>query len=315
MAVSPVFQVNLLRQYIIALTVNLKPELGGAPKQLNLIFDSGAVNGLIGIGAALYLHHLEKIKHIKVNKVSGCSIGSLIALWYICGCPETIYSRIETLFAYYKKHKNFFIFEEIVRGVIQDFFATDEAVGEKLNGILYINYYDTKKCKQRVVSKFRNRPHLTRCILRSAHIPFLTNRSHKYQGRYIDGIAPFIFKIAKNDTSCKNLFIQLIQFTRPLDTLCVKKETNIYTRLLRGVMDTNDFFINGLTKVCTYVNLKTRLHLWARQCFVLCILFLVDLFFFLKNALPLPFKKTFCYNQLCAVLCKISWPMILNIVT
>lgn len=304
------FQVNLLRQYIIALTVNLKPE--PAPRHLNLIFDSGAVNGLIGIGAALYLHHLEKIKYIKVNKISGCSVGSLIAMWYICGCPETIYSHIETLFAYYKKHKNFFIFEEMVKVLIQQFFATDEAVGEKLNGVLYINYYDTKKCKQRVVSKFKNRAHLTRCIIRSAHIPFLTSSSHKYQGRYIDGIAPFIFKIDKNDT-CKNLFIQLIQFMSPLDSLRVKKDTNIYSRLLRGVVDTNEFFINGPSSVCSYVNYKTRLHLWFRQYFVLFILYLVDLFFFLKNAIPVSFKKTFCYNQLCTVLCKFGWPTILNL--
>jgi hypothetical protein len=306
------FQVNLLRQYINALTVNLHSV--GEPKPLNLIFDSGAVNGLIGIGAALYLHHLEKIKHIKVNKVSGCSVGSLIALWYLCGCPETIYSHIETLFAYYKKHKDFFIFEQMVKAVIQQFFITDAAVGEKLNGILYINYYDTKKCKQRVVSKFKNRAHLTRCIIRSAHIPFLTSKSHKYQGRYIDGIAPFIFKIDKN-TSCKNLFIQLIQFTRPFDSLRVKKETNIYSRLLRGVVDTNEFFINGSSSVCSYVNYKTRIHLWYRQYVVLFILYVVDLFFFFKNAIPVSFKKTCCYSQLCALLCKFGWPTIMNLFT
>jgi hypothetical protein len=288
---APLFHINLLRQYINALSVNIKVE--PEPKQLNLIFDSGAVNGLMGIGAALYLKHLEKINYIKINKISGCSIGSLIAVWYICGCPDTMYEDIDTLFKHYKSNKNFFIFEQVVKKTIRQLFTTDEDI-RKLNDVLHINYYDTQDARQCVVSKFKDSTHLLTCILRSSHIPFLTNNCHKYEGRYVDGIAPYLFEEGNN------LFIQLIKFTSPLKSLNIKKEKNIYSRLIRGVVDTNEFFINDCSKLCSYVNYKTKLHLCARQYFVFFILYLIEWFIYFKKIIPHTFKKTVLYNKLCS---------------
>lgn len=299
---SPLFHINLLRQYINALSVNIKLE--PEPKQLNLIFDSGAVNGLMGIGSALYLKHLEKINYIKINKIAGCSIGSLIAVWYMCGCPDTMYEDIDILFSHYKANKNFFIFEQVVQKTIRQLFATDEDI-HKLNDVLYINYYDTKECKQCVVSKYKDRTHLITCILRSSHIPFLTNDCHKYEGRYVDGIAPYIFEEGNN------LFIQLIKFTSPLKTLNIKKEKNIYSRLIRGVVDTNEFFINDCSRLCSYVNYKTKLHLCLRQYFVFFVLYLIEWFIFLKKNIPIIFKNTVLYHKLCSFF-QISWLHILN---
>lgn len=59
------FNINLLNQYINALLVNVNNK--HTPNHVNLIFDSGAVNGLLGIGAALYIHHLQK-KLLKLIK-------------------------------------------------------------------------------------------------------------------------------------------------------------------------------------------------------------------------------------------------------
>ena len=315
---QPLFHINLLRQYINALSVNIKIEK--EPIQLNLIFDSGAVNGLMGIGAALYLQHLEKIKYIKVNKISGCSIGSLIAVWFACGCSDTMYEEIDRLFLYYKTHKNFFIFEKIVTKIIEQLFATDEEVSTKLNDLLYINYYDTKKGKQCVISKFKDRQHLIQCILRSSHIPFLTNSSHKFEDRYVDGIAPYIFedtesKVTESKLSKpKNLFIKLIQFTSPLESLNIKNEKNIYSRLIRGVVDTNEFFLNGSVKLCSYVSYTTKIHLFLRQYFVIFILYLIELFIFFKKNIPVALKKTYYYKKICSI-CRLIIPCIFNQMT
>jgi predicted patatin/cPLA2 family phospholipase len=311
---SPLFHVNLLQQYIKALSVNVKPE--GEPhtvRELNLIFDSGAVNGLMGIGAALYLHHLEKLNYIKINKVSGCSIGSLIAVWYLCGCPDTIYTYIETLFSHYKTNKNFFVFEQIVNSAILQLFPAEADVS-RLNDIFFINYYDTEQSKQCVVSHFENRAHLITCILRSAHIPFITSPAHKFEGRYIDGIAPYIFPMDRNNNNnnkCKNLFIQLIQFTAPLKSLHIKKEQNIYSRLIRGVVDTNEFFINDSNAICSYVNYKTKIHLYIRKKFVYLILLLIEYFILIQKAIPDFFKETELYDKL-ASFCNSLWRQSLN---
>jgi hypothetical protein len=319
---TPLFHVNILKKYINALIVNVKPP--ASPQDLNLIFDSGAVNGIMGIGAALYIHHLEKANFIKINKIAGCSIGSLIAVWYICDCPDNLYLFIDTLFADYKKNKNFFVYEQVVRHSVSQLFPDDAGIA-RLNGILYINYYDTKKCKQRVISKFKHREHLIRCILRSSHVPFLTSASHKYQGRYVDGISPHIFNESKHKHTqgkhtqgkhrqIKNLFIQLIHFTDITKTLNIKREKNIYSRLIRGVVETNEFFINGSSPICSYVGIKIKIHLFIREYVVFFILSLMDCIICLKSHIPPPFRDTFLYNKVC-VMCKQLWEYFLDNLT
>lgn len=305
---TPLFHVNILRQYIKALILNIKPE--HLPQRINLIFDSGAVNGLLGIGSALYIHHLEKNAYIKINKISGCSIGSLIALWYICDCPDTMYGEIDTLFSYYKINKNFFIFPEIVSKIIQQLLPTEASL-EKLNGRLYINYYDTKKCKQRVESHYKTRAHLLTCILRSSHIPYLTNNCHKFQGRYVDGISPYIFP---NQPDCKNLFIQLIHFTDIFKSLNIKREKNIYSRLIRGVVDANEFFINDTSPSCCYVSCKTKIHLYLRRYFMLFFIALLEAVIKLKKRIPNELKETIFYNKIC-LMAQSSWLYLLNRMT
>jgi hypothetical protein len=266
----------------------------------------------MGIGAALYIHHLEKVNYIKINKIAGCSIGSLIAVWYICDCPDNLYPSIDTLFADYKKNKNFFVYEQVVRHSVSQLFPEDADIG-RLNGILYINYYDTKKCKQRVISKFKHREHLITCILRSSHVPFLTSASHKYQGRYVDGISPHIFNEGKHKQS-KNLFIQLINFTDITKTLNIKREKNIYSRLIRGVVDTNEFFINDSSPMCSYVGIQIKIQLFIREYFVFFILSLMDCIICLKSHIPPAFRDTFLYNKVC-VMCKQLWEHFLDSLT
>ena len=294
--------INLLSQYIRALSVNVNQ--AHLPKKINIIFDSGAVNGIIAIGAALYIHHLEKIDYFKIINVSGCSIGSVIALWYICGCAEELYVFIEKLFVHYKREKDFYIYEHIVKDVVALLIKDDDM--SKINGRLYINYYDTKKHQQKVVSQFKHRKHLIKCILRSSHIPFLTNGNYKYQGRYIDGISPYIFANDTSDTSdrseinkTKNLFIQLIRFACPLQCLNVKSDKNIYTRLLHGVTEAHNFLTKEKSicldyicsnSICTYVNdysYRIHIQLYIRKYFILFFIILIDWVLNMKNKIPL----------------------------
>jgi hypothetical protein len=283
--------IHLLKQYLNALVESIAKE--NLPKEVNLIFDSGAVNGLLGTGAALYIQKLADNNLIKVNKIAGCSIGSLIAVWYKCGCPDGLYSYMDTLFAHYKTEQNFYIFESIVRDIIHLLFLDDDMT--KINECVYINYYDTLDNKQIVISHFLNRAHLIESILRSSHVPYMTGQSHKREGRYIDGIAPYIFPTEKH---CKNLFIKLINIVNPLECLKIKSERNIYTRLLRGLTKTNDFFVNGDTEICSYINYRLRLQFFVRKYFVLFIIFLMDGFIKLRNKLPPSLCECHCYKML-----------------
>jgi len=293
---KPQININLLNQYINALLVNVDSKK--LPKNVNLIFDSGAVNGLLGVGAALYIHHLQEKKYIRVNKVSGCSIGSIIAVWYLCGCPDLIYDFLEDLFNDYKTNKNFFIYEKIIKNSIYKLFDNDDL--SLLNTILHINYYDTKEHKQCIISNFSNRAHLIECILRSSHIPYITSNVYKFNDRYIDGISPYIFELHDKDkeNECKNIFIKLIDLQNPLKALTVKNEKNIYTRLLKGVSETNDFFVNNTTSLCLYTSCFIKTQLYIRQWFVLVIIFIIDSIIVINNNLPQCVKHCILYNNM-----------------
>ena len=98
--------IQFVREYVNSLIVNVnKEKLPSAP--INLIFDSGALNGLFGIGVALYIKELEQNGIVKINKISGCSIGSLTALVYQCGFSDIVFKYITDIFIYYKEKHNF----------------------------------------------------------------------------------------------------------------------------------------------------------------------------------------------------------------
>ena len=247
--------------------------------------------------------------YFNIKKISGCSIGSLIALWYIYGCPEEFYNRCDQLLTYYKKHKNFYIYENIVHDIVYKLIPDEDM--SKIDERLYINYYDTKKSKNCVISHFKNRNHLITCILRSSHVPFLTTNEHKYQGRYIDGIIPYIFN---DDGSCKNLFVKLINFTEPFTCLKAKNEQNIYSRLLTGITHVNDFFVNGQSELCSYINdmcYFTILTLYARKQIILLLLVLIDLVLTLKKHIPSWVEDTNYYKQIIS-LSKSCWYYLQN---
>jgi hypothetical protein len=303
---TAVSAVKLINQYIQALLVNVNRNT--IPTTINLIFDSGAVNGVLGIGAALYIHNLEQNRYFQVKKVSGCSIGSFIALWYIYGCPEELYKYSDTLFTYYKTHKNFYIYETIVKNVI-DYLIPDDDNMSKINDRLYINYYDTKKRKNCIISHFKNKNHLITCILRSSHVPFLTSQEHKYQGRYVDGIVPHIFT-----DQTTNLFVKLINFTDPLNCLKAKNEQNIYSRLLRGVVGANDFFVNGQTDLCSYIDYtsySTILNLYIRKQIILIVLTWIEWALIIHKNIPLSIQNTTHYNKI-MLLSKTCWNCLQN---
>lgn len=279
----------LLTQYINALLVNIEKDK--IHNNINLIFDSGAVNGLLGIGCALYLKHLQDLNYITIYKVSGCSIGSIIALWYICGCSDIIYPYLDDLFNYYKINKNFFKFKDIVKDSIDKLIKNDNL--SFLKNKLYINYYDTLKGKQEVVCDFKNKEHLIECILKSSHVPYVSNNMYKYENRYIDGISPYIFN---DDIKIKNLFIKLIDLRSPLKSMYVKGEKNIYSRLLKGVTFTNEFFINNNTTLCMYTNNKIKLQLCIRQYIVIFIIFIIDYIIIFNNNLPNNVKECNIYK-------------------
>jgi hypothetical protein len=278
----------LLREYINALVVNIKMPIPAT--QINLVFDSGAFNGAFALGVALYIKSLEKHGFLKIQKVSGCSIGSLIAVWYLRGCPEDLFDFFLPVMQKFKTDWKLNEYKRQITGYIDILIPTESAL-EALNGKLFINYI--KNYTPVVVSHFRNKAHLLTCILRSSFIPYLSNRKLQYQKKYMDGGIPYIFPPSRTET----LFISLYTFARIKQMFSFKNEQNIHYRLLAGVADANEFFIKGKSDMCSYVNYWQHLWLKFRQIVFLLCVYLFHGILYCKKKMP-----TFC-KQILGYLC------------
>lgn len=285
-------KLNLLQEYIIVLTQNIEPTL--LPSELNIVFDGGIFNGLFAIGVALYVKTIEHQKRIKVNMVSGCSAGSVMALWYVCGCNIDIIDIIDNFIHEYKKDiVNIRKYHEAVEILVMRILPTDECVADKLNNKLFINYYDTKRNKQRVISRFSSRKHVITCILRSSHVPYITNNQSRFEDRYIDGIVPYTFPFGHN------LFIQVVTIRKLTRALLLKSENNIHFRIMAGVADANDFFTTGVSDMCSYMEnwsyLKiTSLHI--REFILVLMCAVIDYLVYLHKNLPRKIRKSLLYS-------------------
>jgi len=287
---------NLIKEYTKALIQNVdKTHL---PKELNLIFDGGVFNCGFASGVGLYIKTLEEANLIKINKISGCSAGSLIALWYITGCKESGIKYFENMMQSFKETLNFNELKNSLSVFVDELFLNVN--GDKknidismLDNKLFINYYDTSKNKKKVISKFTNKEHLIKCILRTCHIPYIIDGNSRCDEHYIDGIVPHIF----NDG--ESLFVKLLTFNKLTRSFILKSEANIHFRLLSGVSDANDFFTTGKSDMCCYVSKRGYndiILLRGREISGYILFSLLDSLVLINNSLSPVITESLMYN-------------------
>ncbi len=288
---------KLTQQYLNSITKPLLKE----PKEIDLVFSSGAFNGPIGMGVGMYLKKMEEHKMIKVKRVSGSSIGSLLSLWYIMTDlhDENIFDFFEKYFISvindFKKSKNLLMYRKFIHEYVYKIFNTDDM--SAVNKRLYITYSDTKKHKKRTVCIYKNRNHLIDCIYKSGYLPYITDGKSKYKDRYVDGIYPHFFENKKH----KNrdiLFVNMMCKTYILSSFSVK-DTNVYKKLSIGINDANNFFNTGQSSLCIYtknITYKNELEKTMFECIFYIILFIMDVVVSFHLNMHMIFSESIIYN-------------------
>lgn len=283
----------LLQEYIKALIINV--DKTNVQKDINIIFDGGAFNGGFAAGIGLYLKCMEEHKLIKVHSISGCSIGSILAVWYLTGCrPEGIHC-FEQFMNSYKKNMNLHAYKGIVTDCIDQIFSSAESdILNVLNGRLFITYYNVKCHTQKTVSTFKSKAHIIDCILRSSHIPYLMDGLPSYKKKYMDGVSPYSPK-----NGLPNLFIKLMTLKRCARSLMLKSENNIHYRLLTGIADVNDFYTTGNSDMCSYMHNWSYIdivQLRVREVVVFFIFSLIGWIVVFKRFVPVAVTNSLLYN-------------------
>jgi hypothetical protein len=235
---------NSLNECIEKLISNLDKEK--IPKNIDLIIDGGSFNGAFACGILIYLKKLEELKLLKVDRISGCSIGAILAVVYLTDSIDENIPLFKELLTSFRETMLLDKSSDIIHKLINKYVTNIDILNDKL----FITYYDVSTMKQVIVNKYESKEELIDILIRSSYIPFITDGNIQYKNKYCDGCTPYIF----HKTNNKILFIYLTSKKKITRMFYTNNEVNIWPRLFTGVTDINNFFSGLQTDMCSYIN-------------------------------------------------------------
>lgn len=236
--------INYMETYINKLIENIPNQSYG---NINLILDGGAFSGSYILGGLLYLKQMELRNKIKIDKLSGTSIGSILCVLYKMNNLEyasNVYSNIRD---YYKENGNLHILSDTMNNIRKRMKPT---FYKKCNYKVYITYYDISKNMHVIKKKYYNNKDLCDSIIKSCYIPYICGENFYYKGKYIDGLQPYLFE------DKRSLFMNLsMDYKIMYGILNIKNEVNNIERVMNGILNIHNFFSNKKsTNMCFYVD-------------------------------------------------------------
>jgi hypothetical protein len=286
----------MINEYVIKLIDNLPDDLKNSktPLRLDLILDGGVFNGSYLVGALYFLKEMEKRNYIVVERISGCSIGSVIGFLYFIDALDTMpkfYDLVKKDFM--EKHQLPTIKELKIH--LQE--KIPDNICEKVNKRLYICYNNIKKGKKSIKSQYKDIDEIMNTIIKSCYIPYLIDGEMLYEQAYIDGMNPYIFNVEQGK---KILHMDLFGYDKISYLFNIKNEKTNYHRILSGLLDIHNFYIKQTnTQMCSYVNDWSFTNLGFNYVKILieklCIYFTYFCIYF-KSCLPRGFEKTVLYK-------------------
>ena len=267
-----------MRKIIQSLIKNIeKPEKSKNPQEIDLIIDGGGFKAAYIIGNLLYLKEMEKQGFLKISRISGTSVGSLLGLLYFLDELHLIYKLLPIFSKDYKKTNKLTNSFKVIKRYLS------KIIGEKglksFNKRLYINYYDLKKNRDVLSNTYSNVDTLFKKIYFSCFIPFM------FDGRLsvcdkIDGLTPFIFPKRDN---VKILFLSIISMRniRSLGETLYIDDKNITYKMLQGILDMHAFYLNNKSNMSHYIDtysLSSSVYFLTRKLLMYIILMLVHIY-------------------------------------
>jgi hypothetical protein len=223
------------------------------PEELDLVLDGGAFNGIYMLGGLLYIKELEQREKIKIKRISGCSIGALMGVCFLLNKMEMSIQLCTECYKCLRKHQD-------LKKVLNNFKQKiSNLITEKdllvINNRFYITYFDTLKGKQIIKKRYKTVDDLVNYVIKSLYVPYLIERKITDDDGCVDGAFPYMFKSKETNKKRKILFLNLQSIDKFKKIIFIKREKNIYPRLLEGLMDTHNFFEkNQSNNMCSYVN-------------------------------------------------------------
>lgn len=239
---------RLVENYVNKLIENL-PNKSKNLGKIDLILDGGMFNGSYLVGALYFLKEMEKRKYVQIDRISGCSVGSIIGFLYYIDALDLITKLYKLFNNEFKNNFTLTIIKNLKKHLEQ---RIPHDICSKVNGKLYICYNNIQKRKKVVKCNYKNIDDIIDTIIKSCFIPFIIDNNMLYKNKYIDGINAYIFK---KQPPKKILYMNLLGYDKFIYTLNIKNEKTNFHRVLSGLLDIHSFFIKGSnTYMCSFIN-------------------------------------------------------------
>lgn len=290
----------MIDEYVNRLIENL-PEESKNLQHLDLVLDGGLFNGSYLVGALYFLKEMERRKYIKIERISGCSIGSVVGFLYYIDSLDLMPKLYEIVNQEFKTKHTLNTIKKL-KIHLQERIPHD--ICSKINNKLFICYNDIKKRKKIVKCNYKSIDDIFDTIVKSCFIPFLIDTNIVYKKKYIDGINAYIFK--KQDNR-KILHMELFGYDKFIYALNIKNEKNNFHRILSGLLDIHSFFIKkSITPMCSFVNdwnILNKFNYNIKLLLEYIALNILYLLIYLKKYIPVEFKD----NLLLKIISKITF--------
>jgi hypothetical protein len=231
------------------------------PTPIDIVLDGGAFAGSLHIGALYYLQKLHKRNIISIQRLSGVSVGSAIALLFKLNSLKMA-SHIYTIFQdCLRDNLTLDVAFQVIAFMKQLMDKKGVDFYKSLNNNLFISYCDLTTNQHVVISQFDSNFHVCDSVIKSMFIPFLFNGSLSYRNQFIDGFIPHFFHTEPSDKTLgkihdkpfkKTLFLDLSKF--PIQYVCTKYTYDYASTKHKAIDDIHTFFLrHKSTKLCSFV--------------------------------------------------------------
>jgi hypothetical protein len=286
----------MIQEYVLKLIENLPNEMKNneRPLKIDLVLDGGIFNGSYLIGALYFLKEMEKRKYIIIERISGCSVGSIAGFLYFIDALDMMSSLYQIVNENFKQNYSLNVIKDM-KNQFGDKIPQD--VCEKIKNRFFITYHNIKKGTKPVKCSYKNVDEIINTIISSCYIPYLVDGNILYNEKYIDGIIPYIFN---KEFGKKILYLDLFGYDKIGNLLNVKNEKTNFHRVLSGLLDIHSFYIKqSNTQMCSYVNEWSYLNLsfyyfklFIEKVFIL----FIHVFIYIKNKVPDEYKETMLFK-------------------
>jgi hypothetical protein len=222
-------------------------------KEIDLIISGGAFNVSYLVGCLYFIREMREKGLININNISTCSASSIMGLLFLIDKVDIFVDKLyELLVSSFKRNRSVIFDEESLASIIKIIEEElPEDVISRVNGRLYITYYDVMECKQIVKSSFEDVTDIINTIRRSCFIPYITMNKLLEDNKYIDGGTPYIFN---KEYGVNRIYINLCGMDKIMDSIIIKRDKIVVHRILGGILDIHNFFFKcKKTSMCSYV--------------------------------------------------------------